>query len=254
MKSATGSTFAKQKDGSVLVSGGKLGEKFEVYSVSATTKMKGITAVRLELLPDPALPAKGPGRAQNGNLVLNEFKLGVAKAGATGADAKPKPVKFATAAADFSQEGFDVKGAIDGNLATGWAVSPQFGVPHRALFRLAAPLGFEEGTALTFTFDQRFQDKTHNIGKFRLSVTTAPEPVLQDALPKPVRDALAIAAEKRTPEQKATVANYYRGLDAELARLQEAVADAPAPFDVRLVGAQDLAWALINNPAFLFNH
>jgi hypothetical protein len=254
MKAATGSTFAKQKDGSVLVSGGKLGDKFENYTINASTKLKGITAVRLEVLSDPALPAKGPGRAQNGNLVLHEFKLGIAKTGATGAEAKPKPAKFATAFADFSQDGFDVKFAIDGNPATGWAIVPETGKSHVALFRLVAPLGFDEGTALTFTLDQRYVDKTHNIGKFRLSLTTSPEPLLQDALPKPVRDALTADAAKRTPEQKATIANYYRGLDAELARLQQSVTDAPAPFDVRLVGAQDLAWALINSPAFLFNH
>ena len=35
----------------------------------------GITGIRLEVLADKSLPAKGPGRAPNGNFVLNDFKV-----------------------------------------------------------------------------------------------------------------------------------------------------------------------------------
>jgi len=38
-----------------------------------------------------------------------------------------------------------------------------------------------------------------------------------------------------------------------LARLTRAVANRPQPGNSRLLGAQDLAWALMNTPAFLFN-
>ena len=200
---------------------------------------------------DAALPSKGPGRAPNGNFVLNEFKLSVGKLGDKG---KLKPAKFDSAVADFSQEGYDVAGAIDGNPNTGWAIFPQMGKSHQAMFKLASPLGFDEGTTLNFVMEQRYAGKLHNLGKFRISVTTAKEPLLKESLPEAILKAIALPLEKRTAEQRAAVANYYRGLDVELKRLQQEVADAPAPSDVRLVGAQDLAWALINSPAFLFNH
>jgi hypothetical protein len=85
-------------------------------------------------------------------------------------------------------------------------------------------------------------------------VTTAPNPGLKESLPAPVAAALGVPADKRSPQQVQTIAAHVQSLDVELQRLRQAAAEAPAPFDVRLVGAQDLAWALINSPAFLFNH
>ncbi|MFL5339872.1 MAG: DUF1553 domain-containing protein, partial [Gemmataceae bacterium] len=269
LKSTAGATLTLQKDGSVLASG-KNGSP-EVYTMTAKTKLTDITAVRLEVLTDPSLPNNGPGRALgNANFVLNEFKMTLLKTAEkekpkvvkffnvpiveVSNKEKPKPLKFGEATADYSQSGWDVKGAIDGNPETGWAIDPQGGKPHMAMFKLAAPAGFPEGTQFTITMDQRFPGKEHNIGKFRLSVTTSPEPQLKESLPKAVLEAIAVPVDKRTPEQKAAVGNYYRGLDGELQRLQAIVAANPNPGDPRLLGAQDLAWALINSPAFLFNH
>src|SRR5262249_6056456 len=134
------------------------------------TKATGVTALRLEALPDDTLPAKGPGRAQNGNFVLSEFTVTVAPEN----DPKAaKPVKFKKAAADFSQDAWPVASAIDGKLDTGWAVAPQFGRRHVAVFEAKEPLGFPAGTVLTVTLEQHFPDKQHNLGKFRLALTTA---------------------------------------------------------------------------------
>jgi hypothetical protein len=249
-KSQGGAVLTVQPDGSVLASGKNPFP--ELYTVTATTKVKGITAIRLEALTDKSLPNKGPGRSpSNGNFVLNEFKVEAAK---TGDKEKPRPVGLKDATADFSQESWNVKGAIDGKSETGWAIAPQMGQPHVAMFKFAAPADFQEGTTFTVTLDQRFQGKDHNLGKFRLSVTTSKNPQLKDPLPVNVLTAIAVPAAKRTPEQKALVTNYYRGQDAELSRLQRDVAENPKPAGPRLLGAQDLAWALINSPAFLFNH
>ena len=111
-----------EADGSVFVSGANTNG---VVTVVAETALAGITGVRLEVLTDPRLPSNGPGRATDGNFVLNEIELIAAP---TSDPKLAKPVKFATALADFSQESFDVAKAIDGNAndaGNGWAVYPR---------------------------------------------------------------------------------------------------------------------------------
>jgi hypothetical protein len=249
LKSQGGSTLVKQKDLSILASGKN--PYPETYTVGGTTKLQGVTAFRFEALTDPSLPNQGPGRSpSNGNFVLTEFKVQFGKTG----DMKLKPAPIKSAVADFSQESYDIKGAIDNNPETGWAIAPQIGKPHTAMFVLTNPVNLKDGILFRFTVEQKFQGKDHNLGKFRISATTNKSPLLREQLPANILLAIAVPLDKRTPEQKALVANHYRGLDAELKRLQEAVTATPSPIDVRLVGAQDLTWALINSPAFLFNH
>jgi hypothetical protein len=244
-----GAVLTKQPDGSILASGKNPFP--EVYTVTAKTDLKDITAVRLEALPDNSLPAKGPGRAGNGNFVLNEFKLFAQEQGATG---KPAPVGLHKAQATFSQDGWAVAGAIDGNPNTGWAVAPQFGKAHTALFELKAPVNFARGALLTFRLEQRFGGRDHNLGKFRLSVTTSKPPLALSGPPPHLAAALAVAPAKRTQQQQAILTAAFRAQDAELARLQREVAQNPAPVDKRHPGAQDLVWALLNSKAFQFNH
>jgi hypothetical protein len=249
LKATGGAVLVKGADGSVLAKGRNPSPV--VYTLTATTKTTGITAVRLEVLADPTLPAGGPGRAPNGNFVLNEFKVMASPENNPG---EAKPVVFRRATADFSQEQYAVQNAIDNNPATGWAVSPQFGKSHVAVFETKEPLGFPAGTRLTFTLDQRFEGKLHSIGKFRLSLTTAKGSISLEGPPDAVARLLVIEPAKRTAGQKAELTRYFRGQDAELARLTQALADLGPPADRRLLGAQDLAWALINTPEFLFNH
>jgi hypothetical protein len=248
MTSQVGAQFAKKEDGSIFVSGpnGK-----DVYTIVATTDLAGITGVRLETLADPSLPGGGPGRPPNGNFVVSELKVTAA------APADPRsaqPVALQNASADFSQAGYDVRGAIDGAEDTGWAVHPQMGKNHTAVFETKEAVGQPGGTALTFTFSQQYQDGQHSLGRFRLSVTSSPRPFTMSGLPADLVQILHTPAEQRTEEQKQKLAAYYRGQDAELTRLAAEVKKSEDLLkNRRVVGMQELAWALINNPAFLLN-
>ena len=75
MTSSAGATLAKQADGSILASGPRAAS--DVYTITAPTDLKHITAFRVEALPNDSLPAKGPGRGDDGNFVLNDFKVTV---------------------------------------------------------------------------------------------------------------------------------------------------------------------------------
>lgn len=248
-RSSIGTEFKKLEDLSLLASGANGKGN---YVVVAATELSNVTGIRLEMLPDPSLPQGGPGRAStNGNFVLSELGLSVApKADAT----KAQTATFNRATANFSQDGWAVTGAIDGNPMTGWAVSPQFNQPHTAIFELAGNVGEKDGSLLTFTFDQQYPDGIHTLGRFRLSVTDSPRPLGGQQLPADVAAALAVEAGQRTAEQQQLLARHYQSLDGELARLRAAVEKSNEQLkNRRLIGIQDLTWALINTPSFLFN-
>jgi hypothetical protein len=227
LKSAKGAKFVRQADDSHLVTGKNV--LSDVYTAEAIVPAGTITAFRLEVLPDPSLPASGPGRNKNGNFVLSTFSVTAAQ---VDGNAEAVVVPLTSARADFSQRGFSPELALNENKGDGWAISPQFGKRHVAVFEAKEPIGFSAGARLSFTIDQAYpRTDSHNIGRFRLSYSSSPSPVPLEGLPQNVIEAVAVARSERTPKQQKVIAAYYRTIDSELARLDKAVKDqlAKAP-------------------------
>ncbi|MEW4454886.1 DUF1549 and DUF1553 domain-containing protein [Bremerella sp. JC817] len=246
--STAGVSFEKKEDQSLLTTGPITKDEYQlVFDVPAGL----LTGLRLEALPDDSLPAKGPGRAQNGNFVLNELKAMVRMPdGSEGPE-----VSFHRAEATFSQSGWDVRGAIDGNLGSGWAVSPRLGEVHTALFEVDGDVEVPVGAKLVVRLVQQYQDSHHLLGRFRLSATSSERPVrLENNLPADIRQIIAKPTDQRTPEEQQKLVTLFISGDTLLKDLETRLSQAQSlDQNRRLAGLQDLAWALINSPAFLFN-
>jgi hypothetical protein len=202
--SAAGVTLTKQKDFSLLASG--IAPLTDVYTITADTDLKNITAVRVEILTDASHPRNGPGRQpENGNSKLSEIKLSAAPK--TNSSAL-KPVPLRKPSADFSQKDWEINKALDGDTNTAWGIFPETGKPHFAVFELKKNLGFQNGTTLTFTLEQ-LHGREHTILRPRISVTTAPRPVKADSILENVKKILAISAGERSVEQKTELTAFY---------------------------------------------
>jgi hypothetical protein len=183
--SSGGATLSVQSDHSILATGTNPAP--DTYTITAETALEKITGIRLEALPDPALPSGGPGRAFNGNFALAEFTVTAAPKGNPSAKTG---VPLAHALSDFAQTshgGWPVAAAIDGHTETAWSIYPQANCVHTALFETQPPVGFAGGTVLTFTLLQGYVNRSpeHTLGKLCLAVTTDPPPLEQPAATGP---------------------------------------------------------------------
>jgi hypothetical protein len=177
----------------------------DVYTITAHTDLRGVTAVRLEVLTDDSLPHKGPGRQDNGNLHLNEFRVQARPRGDSRAAWQALPLS--SAVADFDQAGWTAAMAIDGKPGTAWGIYPAVGKPHQVVFTFARPVALAGGAAFTFTLEQT-HGRGHLIGRLRLSVSTASHPVTLRPLPGALSAILDTPVARRTPEQKAALARH----------------------------------------------
>jgi mono/diheme cytochrome c family protein len=225
-----GQRYLPLRDGSFLAQG--YAPTHHKVKMTVKTDVKNITAFRLELLTDPNLPLGGPGRSIKGTGALTEFEVEAASAETP---EKVSKVKIVTATADVNppetplEAVFDDKSgkrrvtgpvmfAIDGKEGTAWGTDVGPGrrnQQRKAVFNAEKPIAHPKGTIVTFYLAQNHggwnsdDNQSHNLGRFRLSITTAPNAVA-DPLPQGVREILKIPAAQRSPGQTAAVFSYWR--------------------------------------------
>ena len=200
-----------QPDGSVVVSGPNPDKS--TYSISTTTDLQQITAIRLEALTHPSMHKGGPGRnkspKENPNFIVNEFEL---KTGG-------QKITFASVTASFSQTRWHVNGSIDGNLATGWAINPEFGKPASAVYKLAKPLVLKPGTPLEFSITQTYGGG-RTIGRPRLSALNG-DP---DATSFPDNIAVILKKTKRSRQEAKELTEFFQKENPQLKTVETELA------------------------------
>jgi hypothetical protein len=198
--STGGATLTKQADASWLAGGTR--PVHDNYILAIRPPAGKLHALRLEALADDHLPQHGPGRYDNGNFHLSEFRAFLTAPGSTTENARP--LVFTRATADHNEgPGASAAQAIDGNETTQWGIHPRYGEPHRAVFELKEPVEVSENALLTIVMEFRSGAPGHEIGKFRLSgINQAPAPILTATL----EDALRIPPSNRTPAQQRDLA------------------------------------------------
>jgi WD40 repeat protein/mono/diheme cytochrome c family protein len=287
--STNGAVLTREPDNAIIATGNN---GMTDYTFTAASDKSGITAIRLEVLTDERLEGKGPGRSP-GNFVLGEIELEAAPLSDPGKFSKVKFNGASADFSQGSYEVAKAIDGKPGGPDNGWAISPQVAKDHTAIFTIEQPITHEGGSVLRFVMKQPYDDM-HTIGKFRLSVTTQTGPLplgmpeeisallkiakdqrdakQNETLTKYYRDN---DGDLKALDQSLAEAKTPLPIDGQLTDLRNQLAafeKTPRPdlkcdrlrhdlelstsqqVNRRLTGAQDLTWALINTPAFLFNH
>src|SRR6185295_2123119 len=124
------------------------------------------------------------------------------------------------------QKGLPIAAAIDADKTSAWAIDPQFGKDHAAVFVLDKPIESPQTLTITLRFENN--DK-HAMGRVRLSVSTDSALSLDGdsgpAMLAEIPALLKVSEDQRTEQQKAKLLAAYRAIDPEWKKLNAAVAE-----------------------------
>jgi hypothetical protein len=184
--------------------------------LTAKTQLKQITAIRLEVLPDPRLPGNGPGRGGDGNFILTRFAVKISGK----KKEEPKDIVFDSAKASVEQDKYGIAGALEGKDDAGWGIAPDTGRPAVATFYPKDPI---HGGQLTIELEQHSKLPQMTLGRFRLWVTANKEPDAAMTLPEDI--AAMVRTKSRSPEQQRELAAYFRSIAPSLDPVRRRLAD-----------------------------
>ncbi|MFN9713416.1 MAG: PSD1 and planctomycete cytochrome C domain-containing protein, partial [Planctomycetota bacterium] len=251
MVSVEGVSLKGLPDGSILADGKN--PSTDTYILTFRDLPKGVTALRLEVLPDDSLPRKGPGRAGNGNFVLSEFVAHLRSA-----NGETTPIALQNPSATYEQSGaaaanpygkWSIAAALDADAKGrnwGWAIMEKVGEAHAAIFETASDLTLNEGESIAIGLWQNLDNPQHTIGRFRIAASTSPRPVqVANSLPAAIEQIVQTPKEQRSDEQRTELMKYFRGITPllepqrqQLAQIDKNLADLDASMTSTLVTEQ----------------
>jgi len=198
-------------DGSVFASSDQT--KSDWYEVRLKGGVRGITAIRLEALPDPRLPRQGPGRVYYegpfGDFFLSTLKL----------EAGEGEVKLVRPSQTHASGGNDAAKALDDDAQSGWSIDGGQGRRQVAVFNLETPLEAADELRLRLLFEKYY---AAGLGRFRVSATTDPRGGEASGLPERLEAALA-RGDALTGEEETGLRRHFASVAVELAPAREEI-------------------------------
>jgi len=210
---ATRSWMEREDDGSIFVQGDAT--KHDTYELEFTKLPVGITALRLEALPDERLPKNGPGRAYyegpKGDFFLSEIQV----------SADGAKVTLQNGSQNYAKQWIGrgnpgAMAALDGDLQTGWSASGREGKASQAVWQLTKPL-----TAKTLKIKMDFsRHYSASLGRFRIAVTSGKKPAKAKDVSAEIEALLAQPNEALNDDDQAMLRSWYldHSKDAAAAR------------------------------------
>jgi len=202
-----------QPDDSVFVSGDLT--KSDEYQITFRDDFAGVTAIRVEALPDERLPRGGPGAVYYEG-PIGDFTLSEITATADG-----KLVKLSKASHTFAANNFPASAAIDGNPQTGWSVNGGQGRRHVAVFVFDNPLVPAKDLTVKMLFERHF---AAGLGRFRIAMTTVANPEARNT-PAEVEELFLSADDKLSAVQRAKLRDHFYLTTPHLAAARKEIDD-----------------------------
>ncbi len=151
-----------QEDDSVFATGDFT--KNDTYKLKFASVPKGTRSIRLEVLPDDRLPAKGPGtvayEGPEGDFFLSNVKM----------RGSGREIRLAGAVQSLASGNNTADKAIDNDLQSGWSINGGQGRSHSAVFHLAEEV--EGDLEIDLTCERYY---AAGIGRFRIWVNSEPD-------------------------------------------------------------------------------
>ena len=232
VRSRAGASLAVLNDDSVLSYGAlPSGDTYEIELAwpDESQELTVVRTLRLEVLTDPTLPGRGPGRPSHRNFVLGDIEaVWVDERG------EERELEFSEALADFEQAAaggealWPASATVDDDPQSGWAIAGGEGEAHQLLLELSEPLTLEaaqrEAGRLRLRLTQEYGGG-HLIGHLRLAASASRPP---DARPVPspwvVRRLAEAQQSGAAGDAMSPVTMWFRARAPSLAPVRERVA------------------------------
>lgn len=173
LRSADGTDFIIEEDGTVQTTGGFPRQDDYHIRLALPPGLKRITGWKLEVLPHKSHTDGRLSRGRDGEFILTNVKFLVHRDGVS--QVRDLEMKGAVADSERTARGRDygsVKGTLDDDPRNGWTTpADQNGHAHTAVFELAEPLAVRPDEQWSVLLLQRSTNGDANIGRFRISVT-----------------------------------------------------------------------------------